>query len=188
MRLYEPLPDRVEYNGRVYRLNLAFDSVLASLDALKDENLSEYYQIKTALDNLVVDTHEVDPGLLRSVLDVISPGKEKSSEPPSIDMEQDSELIYAAFLQAYGIDLFKEQGRLHWLQFLALLQSLPSDTRMAEIAGIRQQEVPAPTKYNRDQRNQLIKLKAKYAIKSSNQLENGLYRMYQSLVAMSEQR
>ena len=188
MRLYDSLPDRVEYNGRVYRLNLAFDSVLASLDALKDENLSEYYQIKTALDNLVVDAHKVDPGLFQSVLDTIFPSREKCSDPPSIDMDQDSELIYAAFLQAYGIDLYKEQGRLHWFQFLALLRSLPSDTRMAEIAGIRQQEVPAPTKYNRDQRNQLIKLKAKYAIKSSNQLENGLYRMYQSLVAMSKQR
>lgn len=189
MNLYESLPDTVEYNGRTYRLNLAFDAVLASLDALQDESLSAYYQIQTALDNLVVNHHEVDSGLLQSVLNVISQEEKKSTDPPSIDIGEDAGLIYAAFWQAYGIDLYAEHGRLHWFQFIALLQGLPSDTRMAEIAGIRQQKVPAPTKYNREQRENLIKLKARYALKSGHrQLENGLYSMYQSLVAMSEAR
>lgn len=46
------------------------------------------------------------------------------------DFEQDSGRIYAAFLQAYGINL-ATVAFLHWWEFLALLEGLPESTAMA---------------------------------------------------------
>lgn len=49
----------------------------------------------------------------------------------------DGEYIYAAFLQAYGLDLFEEHNRLHWRKFNALLVSLPEGTKFTDIIKIR---------------------------------------------------
>lgn len=43
--------------------------------------------------------------------------------------------IYAAFLQCYNVDLFKEN--LHWWQFKALFNALSEDTQFAKIMGYR---------------------------------------------------
>lgn len=48
------------------------------------------------------------------------------------DFAQDAGHIYAAFLQAYHVDLL-EVGFLHWWAFLALLDDLPEDTALAKI-------------------------------------------------------
>lgn len=53
-----------------------------------------------------------------------------------IDYELDAELIYAAFLGQYGIDL-TEVEELHWHKFLALLKGLNESTRLREVMGYR---------------------------------------------------
>lgn len=62
---------------------------------------------------------------------------EEDDDQPFYDITKDGEYIYASFLQAYGIDLFEEQGKLHWHKFNALLVSLPSDTKFMEVLRIR---------------------------------------------------
>ncbi|RLK63151.1 hypothetical protein D3H64_06035 [Atopobacter sp. AH10] len=62
---------------------------------------------------------------------------EEDDDQPLYDIMKDGEYIYASFLQAYGIDLFEEQGKLHWYKFNALLVSLPSDTKFMEVLRIR---------------------------------------------------
>lgn len=53
-----------------------------------------------------------------------------------LDYELDSDLIYAAFLGQYGIDLC-EVEELHWHKFLALLGGLNESTKLREIMGYR---------------------------------------------------
>lgn len=53
-----------------------------------------------------------------------------------LDYELDSDLIYAAFLGQYGIDLF-EVKELHWHKFLALLNGLNDSTKLREVMGYR---------------------------------------------------
>ena len=53
---------------------------------------------------------------------------------PVLDYEQDEDLIYAAFMQCYGIDLKSEA--VHWHKFLALLRGL-GGTRLNEVMGYR---------------------------------------------------
>ena len=54
----------------------------------------------------------------------------------TIDYELDADLIYAAFLGQYGIDLF-EVEELHWHKFLALLGGLNESTKLREVMGYR---------------------------------------------------
>lgn len=54
----------------------------------------------------------------------------------TLDYELDADLIYAAFLGQYGIDLM-EIKELHWHKFLALLKGLNESTRLREVMGYR---------------------------------------------------
>ena len=45
-------------------------------------------------------------------------------------------MIYASFMQAYGIDLFSIEN-LHYHKFLALLHNLPEGTSMRDVMGYR---------------------------------------------------
>ena len=145
---------------------MSFRVVLAACDALNDDALPDKVKIKTALDLLVKDRHKgCDVDLFRAVISVIFPEKKKDKSPPVIDFSQDWEYIYAAFRQAYGIDLFAE-SEMHWFLFLALIRGLPKSTRMAEIMEIRDTPLPARTKYNAKEIDRLKKAKAAYALKS----------------------
>ena len=51
------------------------------------------------------------------------------------DFTQDAELIYASFLQDYGIDLLRED--MHWHRFLALFKNLSPKSPFMRVAQIR---------------------------------------------------
>ena len=64
------------------------------------------------------------------------PRQVSHSDVIALDYELDSDLIYAAFLGQYGIDLC-EVKELHWHKFLALLKGLNDSTRLREVMGYR---------------------------------------------------
>lgn len=80
----------------------------------------------------------------RSVL----PRSTGDSDVIALDYELDGELIYAAFLGQYGIDLIDVE-ELHWHKFLALLKGLNGQTKLREVMGYRCYEKREPDK-NRD--------------------------------------
>lgn len=51
------------------------------------------------------------------------------------DFVEDADLIYAGFMQQYGIDLQEED--MHWWKFMILLENLGSDTRLSRIMEYR---------------------------------------------------
>ena len=53
------------------------------------------------------------------------------------DFEEDADYIVGSFQQAYGIDLTDPGLEMHWHRFMALVRSLPRDTKLAEIIGYR---------------------------------------------------
>ena len=53
----------------------------------------------------------------------------------AMDVLADGDLVVGAFQQAYGIDLTEED--MHWHRFLALLRSIPEDTKLAKVMGYR---------------------------------------------------
>lgn len=64
-----------------------------------------------------------------------------SGKDPPFSYEHDAGYIYAAFMEAYGIDLTK--NRLHWWQFRALFLGLPETVLFCKIMGYRTMEIPA---------------------------------------------
>lgn len=89
---------------------------------------------------------------------------EQEASEPVFDYTQDAGLVYAAFMQIYGIDLIAKTTRLHWWEFQALLTGLPSGTTLANVIDIRGKKIPndASLEYKKE----IKRLKWRYRIKT----------------------
>ena len=188
MKLYERLPDRVTVGRRRYKLRLDFRNVLRMIDTMARDDLlpeaREYLALR-CITRPRGNTH----ALMTAVLELLFPARGESTEK-IMDYAQDADLIRAAFLQCYGINLYRD--KLHWFEFSALLASMPEGSRYSEILSIRARPMPAPTKYNADERAWLAKAKAQYAVKLTdkereNQYQMGLRQMAASLLNLAKQ-
>ena len=186
---YRELPYSVTYKGRKYDLTPAYDNVLtmfADVEGVPEHRVPEimgYYLLRVP---------SKDTGLLQAVSAVLFPPA-KTVHQKSMDFIQDGQLIYAAFMQAYGIDLNDQRGKLHWWKFTALLRGLPSNTRFMEVVQIRTKPMPAPTKHNAQERAQLIRLKQEYALELSaeereQQLQDGLRNMARMMLSLAKKK
>jgi len=156
MRLNDPLVTSFFYENKEYSIDLAFDNVLDVFDVLEDKTLREYEKAEICLVLLLnksfkgVEAVELWNYIYKQFIEFKSkkpieydlkgnpmPVKEDEVEERFIDLDQDAEYIYASFKQAYNMNLYEQQGKLHWHEFQALLNGLPSDTIMQRIVQIR---------------------------------------------------
>lgn len=159
------LDEQLVLGEKPYQLFLSFDNVLRVFDLWQDPKIPIQYKPKFALRlltrtndfddfdfeeqlmtyeeifNKYIDTSKSDETGIRYDLEgnplPIKVKKNQKGQKILFNISYDSEYIYAGFMQAYGIDLINQQGKLHWKKFNALLVGLPSDTRFAEILKIR---------------------------------------------------
>lgn len=184
MKPYEILPEKIEHDGKTYRLDLSYAAVFAAADALADKRLMPDIKLRTALEILVPVKHPDDPKLLTAIFDLIKDERPRPKQDRKLmDIEQDWGFVCAGFQQAYGIDLYRDKT-IHIVRFRALLEGLPKDTKLSEIIGIRGADIPAPTKYNQKQIADLTRLKTLYALRGSEtSFQEGLERLYKMLSA-----
>lgn len=171
MKLYEPLPDSVIVGKRRIKVDLDFRNVLRMLEELSRSDLmpeaKDYRAAKCVC-------KRPKTGVTLAVCKLLFPHIGKASDATKItDWAQDAGLIRAAFRQSYGIDL--NTAKLHWVTFSELLNAIPEATRYSEVLSIRAREIPAPTKYNKAEREWLIKAKASVALELTNEQENNRY-------------
>jgi hypothetical protein len=126
---------------------------------------------------------------IAALREMLFPGGKKQSGEKMTDFVQDADLIRAAFLQAYGINLYRD--RLHWLEFTGLLACLPTGSRYADILSIRARPMPKPTKYNGEERKWLAEAKAKFAVRLTDKemadsLQMSLHSTTLSLLALAQ--
>ena len=193
--LSQPCPRSIEVGGFCYTLNLSFDRVLSAFELLSSDELEGIDSFDVIFDWLVaapkVRSLAVRAEVVNEIFDKLINFDKDTSDSETISFEQDAPFIYAAFRQAYGIDLFKEQGKLQWWEFVALLGALPSDTRLCDIIDIRARPVPAPNGRNQEQISALLKLKAQYAIKNpvnKQSAQDGWERLWGILEKQAEER
>jgi hypothetical protein len=155
MRLNDPLITSFLYNEKEYTINLAFDVVLDAFDYLNDETLRDYEKIVICL-SLLLGEQDYEPSIdfWNYIYDEFirieakkpieydlkgnpMPVQEDDDDDEYMDLEQDAELIYASFQQAYKINLYEQQGKMHWQEFRSLLNGLPTNTIMQRIIQIR---------------------------------------------------
>lgn len=190
MDLAYPLVDEIEIDGKTYKINLSFDNVLRLFDMLNDKELSGIIQIKTGLEMLLnvcflCDIETQEEIFYQVFKSTVGKGVE-DNQPVDIagnpmpdqveeggknyDLKQDAEYIYASFYSDYGIDLFEEQGRLHWEKFKALLGGLTDGSKFLRVIEIRTADLPKG-KGTSKQREQMKKLKQQYALKEVDENE-----------------
>lgn len=190
MKLQDALPDRMTFGGKQYKLDLDFRNVLRMMETLSRDELMPEARTFLALKCIMRRPPRDAEGALSQVREIVFPGTKQTAAKEKItDFSQDADLIRAAFMQCYGINLFR--GRLHWLEFSSLLAGLPEGSRYSEVLGIRARPMPAPTKWNAEERRWLMKAKAEYALRMTDReqeksLNNSLRSVAFSLLALAE--
>ena len=188
MTLYDELPRSVTVGGRRYRLDLDFRNVLRMLAVMERQDLIPGARAYLALKCVMKRPPKDAAPVLAAVRALLFPGRAKTDKKLT-DLKQDADLIRAAFLQSYGVNLWRD--RLHWLEFTGLLACLPEGSRYADILGIRARPMPEPTKYNAKEREWLMKAKAAYAVELTEEERESTYQadlhsMAMGLLAMAQ--
>lgn len=172
MKLQDRLPDGVEVRGKWVKLDFDFRNVLHMLDVLNNRDLIPEARNYLALKCLMRHPRHV-PETMAAVRAVLFIQGGDGEQKKLTDFEQDAPMIRTAFRQVYNIDLFR--AKLHWLEFIELLNNLPDGSRYMDVLGIRARPLPAPTKYNQKEREWLMKAKAAHALHMSDEEQERYY-------------
>lgn len=132
------LPKAVEVDGRFYRVHTSFKYWLRFLELIEDRNTPP-----TDFDFMYID--DKPQSRLNGVMALI-----QFCNPPQVlpraesfnadagdrvtDYNLDSDFIYAAFMELYGVDLV--ESNMHWHKFLALFKGIHG-TKLNEIISYR---------------------------------------------------
>lgn len=161
--LSRKLTDKLVIDDEEFPLNLSFDNILRLFEMWRDEDIPEFVKPhfgiriltgETLEDFTVEEMSEVFNEVFEEHISLSTvednhveydlagnPMKTTASngkqEQAPYDIRYDGDYIYASFLQAYGVDLFDVQGKLHWKKFNALLSGLPEGTKFMEVIKIR---------------------------------------------------
>ena len=169
MKLHEKLPKYIQVGKKKIRVNLDFRNVLEMIEILNQKDLMPEAREWNAL--RCICKKPVD-GMMPEVRRLLFSG-EKTSGDRITDFEQDADLIRAAFMQAYGINLYRD--RLHWFEFTGLLSCIPEGSKYSEILSIRARPMPEPTKYNEKERTWLANAKSEFGLKISEEEQQKRY-------------
>ena len=188
MKLQDRLPNSVTVRGRRIKLDLDFRNVLQLIDTLARDDLTPEARDWLAL-RCIARRPRFTREALAAAKALLFPDAQKNADKAKItDFKQDAGLIVAAFMQTYGINLYRE--RLHWIEFQTLLAGLPEGSRYTEVLGIRMRPMPKPTKWNAEERAWLAKAKAELAVHLTDEerersLNNSLRGVAESLLALA---
>lgn len=181
-KLNYKINDNFTINGKTYKALASFDNILKLLELFKEKKVSTKNKVKIGLEiTFGKETDLVDLSLNQQI-DVLNQVSERYIENqekfverdiagnplpvlPSqqvYSLEKDAEFIFSGFMQDYKINLLKEQGKLHWYEFQALLSGLSENTKFRQVIEIRQWE---PSKgMSAEHKSQMRKLKAIYSL------------------------
>lgn len=171
--------DNVEYGFHPY-----YNRVLTLLaEVFPSEELTDAQKIQLTVKSL--SDAPVSPEIFELIIHELFPKKKKSADDQKMmDFEQDAELIYAAFLQTYSIDLYAVRNQMDWRIFIALLKGIPENTELSRTIKIRGMKIPERTKENSEYVDSIIK--AKRAVALDEPIEVKKQRMAQQWLKIAE--
>ena len=166
--------------GKRLRLYASYDRILDFLSVLKMQDLDEADKETVSFAILFGGarlTGKEKQEAMEEVRERLFPDSGDGSGQKTFDFEQDSDAIYASFLQVYGIDLEKARGQLHWLRFVALLNGLFMGPKcpLSQLVHIRTCSIPKPNKHNQEQIRSIMRAKAKCRLKLTPEEEQAQY-------------
>ena len=153
------LANAIEANGQSFLLNTDFETWLNFPDirkAIFSGNISAYRSLFA--DQPAPLTRETIAALDAFYYTPKEVPRSDGGGEAVLDYDIDADYIYAAFMQAYGIDL-KEKS-MHWHKFSALMNGLPDDVLIVKIMQWRGYDgSPKDVGYK-----EYMKLKQKWAL------------------------
>ncbi|MBQ1792542.1 MAG: hypothetical protein II008_20375 [Oscillospiraceae bacterium] len=166
MRINDRIPTHITVSGRRYRIDTDFRNVMRMNEIMRQTDLTDEARDWLALRCLMRHPprrRDRQIEALKALHELLFSSKRGGVDEKKItDIEQDAELIFAAFLQEYGVNLWRD--RLSWFEFTALLAGIAEGTRYSDILTIRARPMPKPTKWNGEEREWLAKAKAVHAL------------------------
>lgn len=186
LKLFERLPDSITVDGKRYKCNFDFRNVLKMIEIMQRDDIlpgARDYLCAKCVCNAPKNASKV----FAELCSVLFPDAPKTDEKRITSYEQDAALIRSAFLQVYGVNLWKEN--LHWFEFRELLQNLPEGNRYAETLSIRARPMPAPNKYNAKEREWLMQAKQAVALhltdaEQAKKYEHDVSRVFSGILGM----
>lgn len=187
MLLTEKPSNSIEYKGKYIDIDMSFDNILLFYDMSNDEELNNNDKLFIGIEMLVENVEDIEGfesedvfALFTKILqeklgvNIYSDNEANNSnnieghknDEKIMDFNEDAYLIYSSFMFDYNIDLFEQQGKMHWDKFKALLDGLSKNSALMKVIEIRTMEIPKPNKHNQKERKNIIDLKNKYALKS----------------------
>lgn len=159
MHLQFKIDDDIKIEDETYTVNASFDNILKIIDLIQDKEVSEFVKPNAILILLIDDPledldYQTKSEIISEILNgyvsfedgvqydlngdpMPIPDNEDEEDGAKYDFNQDADYIFASFMQAYGIDLIEQQGKLHWFKFKALLTGLPNNTIFSQVLEIR---------------------------------------------------
>lgn len=197
--------DFLKYEGHKLHLNLCFDNVLRAFELFEDDMFNGFEKVDIALE-IFVEEYELIEGIsieekaemlmfiFREFLDLEETKPESDKEDAesqevtgkSFDFTQDAGIIYASFLHVYNMDLFEQQGKLHWKKFIQLLQHIDDKSKFKEVVNIRKMPLPKADKYNSEYRRNIAKLKQVYALDKPQTEEEAAEKVNRQLSSIAD--
>ena len=189
--LSRKINDVLTVNGRDFELEMSFSNVLRWYEVFEDEAEEESFKVNLTLAlftslsvDEVLELEESEPSLYETLfIEIVKYVlKLDEIEMPSIatefceklepmekyyDLVEDSDYIFASFLQDYGIDLLEVLDSLHWFKFMALLGSLSDKTTFKNVIEIRRMEIPKEA--TDKERQEILESKQAVALKSNQE-------------------
>ena len=178
--LYYPFQTTIRIDDVDYEIRPSWDRVLEAYDIRSDKDLPYSVIVKQVCALLFWKAPEDQARAAIEIFKFIDGDRNQSSEddePRCFDFRQDAKYISGAFWQTYGIRLSEWRDTrkkpsektqwIHWHEFLYLFASLPEDTRISWIMGIRSADVPKRTEYNGESVDRLLRQKAAFRLEVS---------------------
>lgn len=143
--LTEPFPESLLVGGVECPIHWDFRTVLKCDKLLRVEELDETSLLEV-LELFYQREAEYTEEHIEKMFWFFSCGREEKkrrfpkkaagiNDKQSFDFEKDADLIYAGFLQQYGIDLQTEN--MHWWKFMILVGNLGADTKFSKVMEYR---------------------------------------------------
>lgn len=168
--LLDQPPRSVFINGKEWAINSNFYIGIKFEMLIQDKDVKGYELCARAL-SLYYPTPPDDPGeALSKALWFYSCGRETphaGSQGDSVQaysFDDDDNLIYAAFLDQYGVDL-SDIPYLHWWKFQAMFENLRPDHKFCQVMHYRTAKIDR--KWPKAQRDFYTDMKKRYAIRGA---------------------
>ena len=137
--LSKDLPDTITVDGKSYLVNTDFRVWLSFSVAIDNDELTVNDIAKLFVNDLANIFITSQESFIKAIMQFLSNPNNiprcSGNDERIIDYLEDSEFIYASFMEAYGIDLCTVN--MHWHQFKALFIGLPDNSKYKQILAMR---------------------------------------------------